>query len=391
MRKLPSLCLCAATLLAASARAQLVVGMISDDNVFYALTSFPTTVSSTSGLSDFRVAGAASQDQLFQATWYYRLGGDLREFAFNSGAAQGALSSVYSGARVVHTWANADNRNIAATRDIRVVSAGPSSGFAIEKLTVTNNTGSAILLNLFAYADYDQCGAAGDSAIANPTANKHSVTDTGACAVGEAYAPGADNYEVAAWPLVRNKMTDTALDDFSNTGLPFGPNDYSGGWQWKDRAVAPGASFTAYLILGEDVVHSACLSLADAQPYGLGKAGSNGTPSFDTSVLPLLGRVARLTIDNGFAGRIPCVVVGAARADNPSPPFGTILVDLGSAALINGSAFDATNRSVTQIVIPNGLDLCSVSVHIQAFVDDPGAVGSVSHTSGLTWTLGGVH
>ncbi len=381
----------AALLFALPASAQLVTGTISDNNVFYSTTSFPTTTVSTAGLGNFRATGAAGTDHLYQATWYYRILGDAQEYAFNSGAAQGALGTVNSGNRLQYTWANADNRGIAAERDIRVFSSGATSGFAVEKMTVTNNTGSPIALNLYAYCDFDQCGATSNTATANPTPDRVQVVATTCAGVTNVFAPGSDNYEVGAFATIRTKMINVAVDDLLNTGLPFGPGDFTGAWQWKDRAVAAGASFTAYFIFSIDAVHSGCTNPAGSSTYGGGKAGTNGVPTFDTSVLPFLGSVANLRITSGFGGASPFLILGAGPANIPFPPFGTILVNLGGAAMFSGVPFDGSNVSVTPIPIPNGINLCSANISIQAFIGDPGATGFVSHTGGMTWTLGGVH
>lgn len=378
----------AAALLAASANAQLVIGSITDGNVTYAHTSFPTTTTSAGGLGNFLTAG---QDHLYQATWCYRIAGDSQEYAFNSSAAQGATSSTYLGNRVVHTWANVDNRSIAAMRDIRVYSTGATSGVCIEKMTVTNNTGGAIQLNLFAYADFDQCGATSNSAVANPTPDRVQVTGTTCSGSTQVFAPGADNYEVTAFATVRGKLLNLTVDDLNNTGLPFGPGDFTGAWQWQNRTVNAGASFTAYFIMSVDAIHSGCMRPAGSQTYGAGKAGTNGVPSFDTGVLPLLGSVANLTINNGVSGAAPFMILGGAATNLPFPPIGTILVDLTGAAMFNGAPFDGTNKSVTPIPVPNGLNLCGANIFIQAFIGDAGAAGFVSHTDGMTWTLGGVN
>lgn len=379
----------AATLFAASASAQLVTGSITDGNVTYAHNSFPTTTTSAAGLGNFLTAG---QDNLYQATWYYRIAGDSQEFAFNSGAAQGWTRSTYLGNRVLHFWADVDNRGIAALRDIRVYSTGATAGVCLEKLTVTNNTGAAIQLNLFAYADFDQCASAGgDGAVANPTPDRVRVTDTACTAVTGIFAPGADNHEVTPFPVVRGKLLDLTVDDLNNTGLPFGPGDFTGAWQWQNRTVSDGGSFTAYFIMSVDAAHSGCVTPAGLQTYGAGKAGTNGVPNFDWSVLPLLGAVTNLTIYSGVAGSTPYMILGGAATNIPFPPFGTILVDLTGAAMFFGAPFDGTNRSVTPIPIPNRLILCNANLFVQAFIVDAGAPGFVSHTGGMIWTLGGVH
>jgi hypothetical protein len=390
MRTLVSLAAAAAS--AATASAQLVTGTITDANAVYEHASFATGIGSALGSTSFRGNGPTAPDQVYQTIWLWRLDADPREYVFHNGAAQGALSSVYTTNRVVHSWADVDLRGLAATRDVQVFSAGPGAGFAVDKMTVTNNTGAPILLNLFAYVDIDVCGTpAGDSAVANPNNNKISITDPGCTTVMEAFAPGADHYELGIYPALRARLVDALFDNLTDTGLPFGPADVTGAWQWQSRQVAPGASLTAYVVLALDRVHSGCVSVARASTYGAGKPGTNGVPLFDTTVLPLLGRTANLTVTSGLAGSAPFFILGAAAANIPFPPFGTILVDPNGAALFGGAPFDASHESRTPIGIPNSPFLCSTAVNVQAFIADPAATGSVSHTDGLIWLLGGVH
>ena len=382
----------AAAMLAASASSQLLTGTITDGNVVYEHTSFPTGISSALGGGAFRGSGPSGPDQIYQTIWFWRLDSDPQEYAFHNGAGQGLLNSVYSGNRVVHTWADVDFRGMAAAREVQVFSSGSASGFAIDKVTVTNNTAAAIHLNVFAYADLDVCGSAnGDNAAANPTGNKISLTDPGCTTVCEVFAPGADHYEVGPYAGLRARLVDALVDNLTDTGLPFVSADFTGAWQWQSRVVQPGASFSAHMVLAIDSVHSGCVGLASARTYGVGKPGTNGIPLFDTTVLPFIGRVANLTVTSGLAGSAPFYILSGTSANIPFPPFGTILADPNGAAMFVGAPFDAAHASRTPIAIPNGPFLCNAVVYAQAFVPDPAAVGSVSHTEGLYWVLGGLH
>jgi hypothetical protein len=43
---------------------------------------------------------------------------------------------------------------------------------------------------------------------------------------------------------VRSELNDADVDDFANTGLPFGPGDFTAGWQFP-LSMGPGASRSA--------------------------------------------------------------------------------------------------------------------------------------------------
>lgn len=370
--------------------AQLSPGVLVDDNVSLETTSLPNNDATTSGLfQNLRVAGSRGIDHLYASSWHWRLDTDSREFALHNGDAQGARSSVYGADSVVHHWANVDYRGFAAALTAHAFSTGPATGMVIQKLTFTNNTSARVRLNLFAYVDVDQCGAYGNDAAANPTGNKQKIRDVACSTFGETYAPGADRFEVSPYRVVGGKLTDTIADDLTNTGLPLTLADYTAAWQWKDRALAPGASFAAYFILGEGTHHGGCVGVASTSTFGVGKAGSLGVPTLDATALPFLGRVARLTVRNGYPGGPAYFVLGAVPMNITLPPIGTILVNPVGAILFFGATFDGNGASSTPVPIPNDAALCGATLHVQDFHFDPGAAGRMAHTARLTWVLGG--
>ena len=372
--------------------AQLTPGVLIDGNVSLETTSLPDTDATTSGLfQNLRVAGATGIDHLYASSWHWRLDTDPREFALHDGDAQGARSSEYRASSVVHRWADVDYRGFAATLTAHAFSTGPATGMVIQKLTFTNNTNTRVRLNLFAYVDVDQCGAYGNNAVANPSGNKQKVTDVACRTFGETYAPGADRYEVTPYRVVGGKLTNTIADDLGGTGLPLTLADYTAAWQWKDRALAPAASFTAYLILGEGSHHGGCLGVASASTFGVGKAGTRGVPIIDATPLPFLGRVVGLTVRNGYPGGPAYFVLGAVPMNVAFPPIGQILVNPAGAILFFGATFDGGGVSTTPVPIPNDGALCGATLHVQDFHFDPAALGRMAHTERLTWVLGGVN
>lgn len=384
--------LAAAALAGLPLTAQLAPGALVDANVSLETTGLPTNDATTSGLfQNLRVAQANGIDHLYASSWHWRLDTDPREFALHDGDAQGPRSSEYRTNSVVHRWANVDHRGFAATLTAHAFSTGAATGMVIQKLTFTNNTNTLVRLNLFAYVDVDQCGAYRNSAVANPTGNRQKISDIACGTFGETYAPGADRFEVSPYRVVGGKLTDTIADDLGNTGLPLTLADYTAAWQWKDRALAPAASFTAYLILGEGTHHGGCLGVASASTFGVGKAGTRGVPTIDATALPLLGRVVELTVRNGYPGGPAYFVLGALPINVPFPPIGTILVNPAGAILFFGATFDGAGVSTTRVPIPNDGALCGATLHLQDFHFDPAAAGRIAHTARLTWVLGGVN
>ena len=49
-------------------------------------------------------------------------------------------------------------------------------------------------------------------------------------------------FQLEAWPAIRDLLSDAALDDLNDSGLPFGPDDFTAGMQWNSITIDPGAS-----------------------------------------------------------------------------------------------------------------------------------------------------
>jgi hypothetical protein len=48
---------------------------------------------------------------------------------------------------------------------------------------------------------------------------------------------------------VAGQLSDTGVDDFDSSGLPFGPGDFTGGFQWASVSIPPGGQQTYTVIL----------------------------------------------------------------------------------------------------------------------------------------------
>ncbi len=377
-------------LLANAASAQLAVGMLTNGNTEFAFTSYPTSHTSTAGTASFRTGGPNSTNHLYHTWWYWRLDTDAREFAFHNGTAtQLAPASVYAGDRAVLSWPNVDNRGLAARLEVRVYSVGAAGGVCVQKMTVTNNTGNPITLNLFGYNDLNQCGLFNNEAVVVGN-NLQSISDFMCGTVAQVFAPGADHHEVASFPLVRLRLIDPVADTLNDSGLPYAPGDYSGAFQWQDRAVAPGGEFSAYMVLSEDLAQTGCARLARASTYGVAKAGTHGLPSWNTNLLPMVGLPISLEISNGLAGSPPQLYLGGGATSLYYAPFDvTLLIDVTQPHVsFFGATFDGLHRSITSFTLPNLSTLCGVTLNAQAFYIDPGATRGVTHTGGLRWNVG---
>lgn len=170
-----------------------------------------------------------SPDQAFQEWWWYRANGvNTREFALSTEAA----APVVVGNHMTLSYREAEGFTSRLEYTINNVDG-------TTRVTGTNfitNDGNNVLdLDFFNYIDWDMgSSAGGDSAIllsGNP-ALRMRVTDSASPFVGEYRALDANNYQVGSFAGIRTLLTNTAVNDFDNTGLPFGPGDFTGGVQW---------------------------------------------------------------------------------------------------------------------------------------------------------------
>ncbi len=369
-----------AAVFAASVAAQ---GSIGDGNVTYAVTTLPTTTSSVNGLVDFAAAGV---DQVFQCWWYYRLGGEAREHAFNAGSGQ--LAQNYSGSTATLTWPNVDGKGITATNVITVYSTGPRAGVASHRFTVTNTRATPVTITLFCYLDADFCGSSNsDTATPAPTTQRIRIRDGLSCTGDflDFVARGSDRYEVVPYPSLRVRLLDNAFDDLADAGTPFGPADFSGAHQWRDRVLQPNESLTVYAALAMNV--DICSEPAGSANYGTGFGGAGGPPTL-TSGAPFLGTPRDVRLGNALPGAAPLLLLGQGRNVIGVPGVGTFhLVPLVTLPM---PIVDAGGTSRTTIPIPGNLSLCGTGVHWQAVYVDPSAANAIATTPGLEWAFGGM-
>jgi len=181
------------------------------------------TSPSSQPLADFSVGGTGNPDHLFQNWWWYRVQGESNETAFNN-----ASNWSYSGntARLEFSTANFD-----AVIQFSVTSIRNGLGVLTTTATVFNTTSDSLTLNLFNYNDLDMNGSAGNDSADLNGVNIIRVRDGGNSGWVANYE-GTDAYQVASFSGLRDILTDPNADDLNNTGLPFGPGDWTGAFQW---------------------------------------------------------------------------------------------------------------------------------------------------------------
>lgn len=204
------------------------------------------TLTAADGDVGFDLSGTP---HVFHAGWFYRVSGDTREFPINGVP----TDSNYASPTITLTYANVGGRGLLSAQAVDFLQQPSANGGASVRntLTLTNISAVAQTVSVFRYLDADLAGGAGnDSAVAIGTANNHLRIVDGGIATLDFYAD-ASSYRVTPYATVLNALNDAVVDNFTNTGTPFAPSDFTGGFQWTAVTLAPGASrtFTANMDL----------------------------------------------------------------------------------------------------------------------------------------------
>lgn len=177
--------------------------------------------------------GVGTGDQLFEDGWWFRVAGDTQEFFFPV-----PDTTTCAGAAGTITWNNVSTRGFRVTNTLALTSPGAGKGEVILTMAITNLSATTpLVISLFHGADFDVNGTAlGDNAIllAANTYIRIADTTTGV-AEQRAFGPPANALLVRAFgPAdVFGLLSDALVNNFDNTGLPAGPIDYTGGFQWN--------------------------------------------------------------------------------------------------------------------------------------------------------------
>ena len=209
----------------------LAIGTITDGAVTFGYTNdFNTTRGNT---VDTQFVGAAPGDQTWESWWLFRVSGDGQETAF---AAPDIES--YAGSIGRLDWNDPGGAGLfSAILDLEVLDTGAGMGNLFQNLRIINTSVSALTVDIFHYTNLDVgSSASADNAVlvANPNGIEISVIDGADSAPIIGY--GADAFQVTSWtrgrPLLRD-LTDGNVDDLDDSGLPFGPNDFTAAFQWS--------------------------------------------------------------------------------------------------------------------------------------------------------------
>lgn len=175
--------------------------------------------------SDLRVGGIGNPDHMNRAWWWYRVGNQTRETAFNS-----ATSWSYNGALARLTFSTAE---FDAVMQFRVIGVRDGFGVLTQTVSILNRTDSRITVNLFNFNNLAMGGTAGDDQ-ANLIAMNTIRVDDGLGSGWRAAYEGTEIFDVTDGAVdVLGDLTDPNINTLGNRGLPPGnPLNFQGAYQW---------------------------------------------------------------------------------------------------------------------------------------------------------------
>lgn len=331
------------------------------------------------------VSDALNTDHLFEHWWYFRVAGDTRETALRDVGGT-SRSGASNGTHLDIDFADLEARGLLkASYDADIYSTGPASGVLVSRLTLQNISANPQTVNVFAYLDADLAGTGGnDFAIGDNS--RQIVTDSSGIRL-EFRANGADFGQIALYPSLRSLLSDANVTTLTGVNTPINNGDYTGAFQWQDRALLPGESATFSTLIAIDTAAN-CPPVVRAYGYG-----SNNSIEIYTDTLMLQDnagpRSIAIRLRNAPANALTGLLSNTTTA--PGVPFlGTLVwVDLLAPAQFPLLNTNANGEAAYTFTIPPSPYLCGLVVHHQYFVEDlQSTSGMAQYTGALTTIVG---
>lgn len=223
----------------------------------YSTGTPPVSQNSTSPSVNFSPSGTT--DHLFGNWWYYRVAGDTRESPFGTytNAAGGTVSTLESSSGNTSTYTIQERDSSAALRFTAALAytlaVGPGGSWADVRMSffITNPTLNPLTISLFNYVDADVAGTPGGDSAFLSSPNSITISDAGTTLYHTARSPSA--YQAGSFSSIRDNLLDNSVTNLNNTGLSYGPGDYTGAWQW-DLVIAAGQTASIYSSIGTQAV-----------------------------------------------------------------------------------------------------------------------------------------
>lgn len=222
------------------------IGTVTDGDVTFGYTNdFNTSRGNT---VDTQFVGAAAGDLTWESWWFFRVSGDGRETAFAA-----PDSEAYTGSVGTLDWNDPGGAGLfSAMLAFEVIDTGVDMGNLFQNLFVTNTSGADLTIDIFHYSDLDLAGTFnGDSAVLAANPGGIEINVSGGANTAPLIGYGATAYQVTPWRTLLRDLTDNNVDNLDNSGLSFGPDDFTGGFQWS-TTIASGSTESFLTQFGSD-------------------------------------------------------------------------------------------------------------------------------------------
>ena len=219
----------------AGSQASFAQGTISDGTATFSRNNFAIR----SNNIDYRVG--AGPDQAYEDAWYFRVVGDPDETLLATPDTQN-----YSGSVSTLTWSDVGGRGLFDAELTTTVfeSDGGTTSIIQHDLALTNIGSESFDIHVFGYLDYD---------LINDIINEAELVNdpdlirvTNENTFGEFHGVGAVEFQATStfsFQSLRDLMVDGQPTQLDGSGLPFGPDDWEGAFQWN-ATIAPASSET---------------------------------------------------------------------------------------------------------------------------------------------------
>jgi hypothetical protein len=212
------------------------IGTINDGGVVFSFTSFASGTNNTAN-ADFTIGGGA--DQIWESWWFFEMAGGVETPFSNT-----PVSESYVGNYAIISWTDIDGTGrLDADLELAVFDPGGGGGQLFQELTIRNVTGTSVTFDVFHYTDFDAGGTwQGESASlvsAGPDIEM-AISDGATLDNVPWIGYGADHFQVTTYNALLAQLTNGTSQEMNDTGLAFGPGDFTGGFQWQSETLLPG-------------------------------------------------------------------------------------------------------------------------------------------------------
>ncbi len=357
-------------------------GTISDGNTSWSLGAFPPPGIFAPQFADLSASPCVT-DILRESRWLWRTNTDLnaRPFLDQNNA---AFTSSFLGNAAQMDWSDVDLAGLVDARWAATVrSTGADSGFVEHVMTLTNISTTPFVGRLFFYADFDFNNSVDDDLTLPASSGPDRIQlgddhPCGGCA--EMYGVDATAYEVAPWfDLIQRIQFDGTTYSLANAGLPFGPGDFTGAFEW-DVVVPAGGQFAATVYLGHNDAFADVT--ASATNSGTATPGAAGAPTLTpVAGVPVLGAPYGLALSEPSGQAVSGSVLFGLGPQVPVPfcgitlhigaPIAAVTVPMagGAGTLELGASCDPTllaSSIQTQLFVADATGPCGVDLPLVA-------------------------